>query len=91
MVLYCEGDKMKRSQKEYRCDVCNEVVSTNMLIGVGYTCSICDTSFQKDESGIFITKEPSQEWRRRNAIAWESWQSKKGLVYPYPKYVEVFE
>ena len=82
---------MKRSQKEYRCGVCHEVVSTNMLIGVGYTCSKCDTSFQKDDNGIFITKEPSQEWGRRNPNAWASWESIKKIVYPSPKYIEVFE
>ncbi len=79
---------MKRSQKEYNCFVCGKVVSTNMLIGGIYTCGECKTSYQKDAAGIFITKEPSQDWGKRNVNAWALWESSKKFAHPY---VEIFD
>lgn len=78
---------MKRNQKEYRCGVCNEAEFPNMLIGVGYTCSKCKTNFRRDDTGIFITKEPSDEWKKHNA---DEWKNIKEFILP-PKYIETFE
>lgn len=78
---------MKIGQKEYRCGVCNEYAFSNILISHGFVCPRCETEFRRDDVGIFITKEPSEEWKRRNQDVWEGI---KKINYPYPKYIELF-
>ncbi len=78
---------MKRNQKEYSCGVCNETVFPNILIGVGFVCPKCKTHFRRDDIGIIITKEPSDEWKNRNV---DGWKVVKEFQLP-PKYIEIFD
>jgi len=77
---------MKANQKEYRCGVCNETNFENIKISIIFKCPKCETEFRRDETGIMISRDPSDEWKKRNI---EVWESIKEINYP-PKYMEIY-
>ncbi len=79
---------MRKGQKKYVCGVCNEYSFPNILISHGFVCPRCKTHFVRDDVGIFITREPSEGWKRQNQDVWEGI---KKYNYPYPKYLELFD
>lgn len=77
---------MKADQKEYRCGVCNEYAFENITITNNFKCPICMTEFIRDVIGIMISKNPSDDWKKKNV---EVWDSIKEINYP-PNYMEIF-
>ena len=77
---------MKADEKEYRCGVCNEYNFTNIKISIAFKCPKCETEFKRDYIGIMISRDPSNDWKKRNM---EVWESIKEINYS-PKYLEIF-
>ena len=78
---------MKANQKEYRCGVCNEIDFENIQISSIFKCSNCETEFIRDEKGIMIIRDPSDDWKKCNI---EVWESIKKLNYPPERYIETY-
>lgn len=76
---------MKANQKEYRCGVCNEF-NFEDLKGSIFKCPECETEFIKDKTGIMISRDPSDDWKKGNI---KEWESIKEFNYP-PKYIETY-
>ncbi len=47
---------------------------------------MCETEFRRDEIGIMISRDPSDDWKKRNI---EVWESIKKINYP-PNYMEIY-
>ena len=77
---------MKADEKKYRCGVCNQDESINIKIGITFKCPECETEFKRDNIGIMIIRDPSNDWKKRNM---EVWESIKKINYP-PNYMEIF-
>ena len=77
---------MKADQKEYKCGVCNEYNFENIKISIVLKCPMCETEFRRDEIGIMISRDPSDNWKKRNI---EVWESIKKINYP-PNYMEIY-
>ena len=53
---------------------------------ISFKCPKCETEFKRDYIGIMISRDPSNDWKKRNM---EVWESIKEINYP-PKYLEIF-
>jgi DNA-directed RNA polymerase subunit RPC12/RpoP len=77
---------MRANEKAYRCGVCGVTLFENIQISPGFVCHECQTHFMRDQIGIKIAREPSEEWKRRNRDSWESVKK----YYASGNYIEIF-
>ncbi len=77
---------MKADETKYTCGVCHKTQFDNIQKFPIFGCDKCQASFIRDNIGIKIVREPSQEWKKRNK---QLWDSAKEIISP-DNYIETF-